>query len=128
MSQVSYVTETRSGRWKQTMVVAVLVPGCATLPDADRNLVERSCEFVVRNQTPHALEIRMRVGGSSTIAMGALNPGELLTHSAACAERGVWIGGVAIPSQVGAPVSFGVVQRWAELVEGDRVEIALHWP
>ena len=110
------------------IVVTVSVQGCATLPDRGRYLAQRSCEFIVYNQTPHALEIRIRAGAWSTTPIGALNPGELLTHSVACAERTVWIGGIAIPSQVGAAVQFGVVESRAEFVEGDRAEIALRWP
>jgi hypothetical protein len=64
----------------------------------------------------------------TTVAIGALNPGELLTHSVPCAQQGVWIGGIPIPQQVGAPVGFHIAQGWAELAEGNRVEVSLFWP
>ena len=64
----------------------------------------------------------------STTPIGALNPGELLTYSVPCTVRRVWIGGVPIPSQIGAPVSFRLVQGEVTLIEGERVEIALQWP
>jgi len=83
---------------------------------------------VVYNQTPHALEIRMSVRRLTTMPIGTLNPGELLNYSLPCARAGVWISGIPIPSQVGARVSFRSVEGGAELVEGERVAIALHWP
>jgi hypothetical protein len=70
----------------------------------------------------------MSVRRLSTTPIGALNPGELLTHSVPCAQRLVWISGIPIPQQVGAPVSFGFVQGQEALVEGERVAIALQWP
>ncbi len=90
--------------------------------------VQSTCEFIVYNRTPLALEIRMRVRAASTAPIGSLNPGELMTHSVPCAERSVWIAGVEIPPWIGAPTRFGVLQGSADLVAGERVQIDLHWP
>jgi hypothetical protein len=88
---------------------------------------QAQCVFLVDNHTSEALEIRL-VRSMSTTPIGALNPGEGLTHSVPCAQHSVWIAGVPIPAQVGAPTFFGVVEGSASLVEGDRVRIALYWP
>jgi hypothetical protein len=104
-----------------------LAASCATLPTRERHLVQR-CEFIVYDHTPYALEIRMRVRAFPTTPIGALNPGELLTHSVPCAAQAVWIGGIPMPPQLGAPVGFGVLGTAADLVEGERVEIPLYWP
>jgi hypothetical protein len=74
------------------------------------------------------LEIRLRLRSLSTAKIGALNPGELLTHSVPCAEQRVWVAGIEIPWQVGARPRFGAVYGEANLVEGERAQIALHWP
>src|SRR2546422_7292430 len=42
----------------------------------------------------------------------------LLNYSLPCARAGVWVSGIPIPSQVGARVSFRLVEGRAELVEG----------
>ncbi len=102
--------------------------GCAAAPHQGREREAVRCEFIVYNRTPHALEIRMRARTLSTTAIGALNPGELLTYSVPCAVQRVWIGGIPIASQVGASVSFRFVQGEVTLIEGERVEIALQWP
>ena len=109
-------------------VAGAVLSSCATGPHFRGGAPQRSCAIVVYNQTPHALEIRMSVRQLTTIPIGALNPGELLNYSLPCARGGVWISGIPIPSQVGARVSFRLVEGGAELVEGERVEIALHWP
>lgn len=70
----------------------------------------------------------MTVRPSSTVPIGALNPGEMLTHSVSCGLRHVWISGLPLPAQVGAPVSFAFVQADATLLAGERVDIALQWP
>ncbi|HXV85226.1 MAG TPA: hypothetical protein VD793_00930 [Gemmatimonadales bacterium] len=80
------------------------------------------------NQTPLALEVRLQVRELSTVSIGALNPGELLTHSLPCEPERVWIAGVEIPWQVGARPRFGVLYAFADLVEGERAQVALHWP
>ena len=122
----------RSTRWaggRATFVAAALVlGGCARSPQRERHVVQDDCDFVVLNRTSHVLEIRVGIRPMSTMVVGALNPGELLNHSAPCAEQGVWIEGIPIPDQVGAPLLFAVVQRWAELAAGDRVEVSLYWP
>jgi len=118
------VLPSRSARY----VFVLLACGCAAAPHLERGRETVRCDFVVYNRTPHALEIRLRAGTLSTTAIGALNPGELLTYSVPCAVQRVWIRGIPIPSQVGAPVSFRFVQGEVTLIEGERVEIALQWP
>jgi len=83
---------------------------------------------VVYDLTPHALEIRLGVGGFASTPIGMLNPGEVLNYSVPCAHGGVWVTGVPIPSQVGARVSFRSVDAWAALVPGARADVALQWP
>ena len=117
----------RRQRGLGTIVVALLGPSCA-LHTRERALAREACDFIVHNQTSQALEIRMQVRAFSTSTIGALNPGEVLTWNVACTERDVLVIGVEIPSQVGAPLQFGIVEGWADLVEGDRVHIDLHWP
>ena len=109
-------------------VAGAVLSSCAMGHHSEAALPQRTCAIVVYNQTPHALEVRMSVRRHTTMPIGALNPGELLNYSLPCARGGVWISGIPIPSQVGAPVSFRLVEGGAELVEGERVEIALHWP
>ena len=109
-------------------VAGAVLTSCATGHHSEAALPQRSCAIVVYNQTPHALEVRVRVRRLTTMPIGALNPGELLNYSLPCARGSVWISGIPIPSQVGAPVSFRVVEGGAQLVEGERVEIVLHWP
>ena len=109
-------------------VAGAVLSSCATGPHFRGGAPQRSCAIVVYNQTPHALEIRVSVRRLSMMPIGALNPGELLNYSLPCARGVVWISGIPIPSQVGARVSFRLVEGGAELVEGERVEIALHWP
>ena len=121
----------RRATWRRrppAITVALMVIGCATAPAPEPRAVPESCQFVVYNQTPLALEIRLQVRAFATTPIGALNPGELLTHAVSCAQQRVWIAGIEIPWQVGAPLRFGVLYGSAELVEGDRVQIALHWP
>lgn len=121
----------RCTRWPRVhpaIVVAVVVPSCATIPTGGPHLVQPSCEFIVHNRTPLALEIRLQVRALSTAPIGVLNPGELLTHSVPCAQRRVWVAGIELPWQVGARARFGVVHGAADLVERERIQIALHWP
>ena len=107
-------------------VAAAVASSCA--PQRQELVTPASCEFAVYNLTPHALEIRMRVRRLSTTPIGALNPGELLTYTVPCDGRRVWIVGIPIPSQVGARVSFSSVQEQVDLIEGQRVQVALQWP
>ena len=107
-------------------VAAAVASSCA--PQHQELVTPASCEFAVYNLTPHALEIRMRVRRLSTTPIGALNPGELLTYTVPCDGRRVWIVGIPIPSQVGARVSFSSVQEHVDLIEGQRVQVALQWP
>lgn len=83
------------------------------------------CEFAVSNRTPSALEIRMVVGEIATTPIGALNPGELLTHSTPCWQERVVIVGTGITS---SGARSGYLRRAAGLRPGERVLIALHWP
>jgi hypothetical protein len=110
------------------IAVAVVVASCATGRYREPQRLRKDCEFIVYNRTPLALDIRLRVRALSTATIGALNPGELLTHAVPCAERRVWIEGREIPWQVGAWLRFGALHGSADLVEGERVSIALHWP
>jgi hypothetical protein len=107
---------------------AIVACGCAAASHAEHEREAVTCEFVVVNQTPHALEIRMEARALTLTPIGAVNPGELMTHAVPCALRQVWIAGIPIPSQVGGPVRFRLVQGHATLIQGERVEIALHWP
>jgi hypothetical protein len=100
---------------------------CATLPRRERPRIGSDCEFVVYNRTGHALEIRL-LRKRATTPVGALNPGELLSESISCGEKRVWIGGIAIPAQVGAPIDVGYVLGWADLVRGERAIVSLHRP
>ena len=109
-------------------VAGAVLSSCAIEPRSEAVLPQPSCAIVVYNRTQYALEIRMRVRRLTTMPIGALNPGELLNYSLPCARAGVWVSGIPIPSQVGARASFRLVEGRAELVEGERVEIALHWP
>ena len=116
--------------WRVITAIALVVVGanCAAVRLHEDQFTDPNCDFTVYNRTPHALEIRMGVRRFSTTPIGALNPGELLTHSLPCALGYVWIRGVPIPSQVGASVSFLFVQGQEALVPGNRVEVALNWP
>jgi len=107
-------------------VAAAVAASCA--PRRQELVTPASCKFAVYNLTPHALEIRMRVRRLSTTPIGTLNPGEVLTYAVPCDRRRVWIVGIPIPSQVGARVSFSSVQGHVDLIEGQRVQIALQWP
>jgi hypothetical protein len=104
----------------------VALAACAT--GKQRTIDETACAIAVSNLTPHALEIRIGDRRLGTTSIGSINPGELLNYELPCSRGGIWVSGIAIPSQVGAPVSFQSVQSWAELVKGERVEVALHWP
>ena len=107
-------------------VAAAVAASCAA--PRQELVTPASCEFAVYNLTPHALEIRMRVRRLSTTPIGALNPGEVLTDAVPCDRGTVWIVGIPIPSQVGARVSFSSVQGHVDLIEGQRVQVALQWP
>lgn len=100
-------------------------PACVGRPVTQARIPEPTCEFVVFNRTAAALEIRMFFSQMSTVPLGALNPGELLHHSVPCSAGTVVIRGVGI-AQVG--VHTGHVQAGARLVQGARVQVALHAP
>jgi hypothetical protein len=122
------VTWSRASRVGPALAVAVMAAGCASRPMPDPDFVQRECEFRVINATPTAIEVRLITTGYSTRWIGSLNYGELLTHRVPCAARRVYVMGVEIPWQSGAPRQFGAVYGDAELVEGEVVRIALHWP
>jgi hypothetical protein len=109
-------------------LAVLLASGCAAAPHRASDAPAARCEFAVYNRTPHALEVRVEARPGSTTPIGALNPSELLTHAVPCGWRHVWVVGVPIPMQIGGPVSFRFVQAEAALIEGERVEIDLHWP
>ena len=115
-----------SRRGAASLSLALAAAGCATLPFGERDWIGGRCDFVVFNRTGSALEIRL-LRERSTRAIGALNPGELLTDRVSCAEREVWVRGTPIPAQVGAPVG-RFVYGWAELVRGERAIVSLQWP
>lgn len=102
--------------------------GCVRRPGGDSYPTPISCRYVVRNLTPSAVEIRVRVHPLSTLPIGALNPGEQLNDERPCMERLVWVEGVEVPMQAGAGTRFGVVVAMAELIESRRVRIDLNWP
>jgi hypothetical protein len=106
---------------------ALLLSGCA-LAGREGRAADRSCDFVVHNQTADALEIRLLVRGSTFTPIGVLNPGELLTYSVPCAEKRIWIRGGGLPVQAGAFARTPPLTAWTDLVEGERVIVALHWP
>ena len=108
--------------------VLALITSCAGGTHPPVALSPQSCEFIVYNRTPYALEVRLRTRRLSTTLIGALNPGELLSYAVPCALGRVWVAGIPIPSQVGARVSFSVVQEQTTLVAGQRAEVALQWP
>jgi hypothetical protein len=110
------------------VAIAIGLLGCAPLQRRESAVIQSVCAFTVANQTPYAMAVRMAVSRYSTMEIGALNPGELLHHQAACAQRTVFIQASAIPSQVGAPTPHGYLRRWADLSEGENVMIALSWP
>lgn len=103
----------------------LLLSACATSNTAEVPAGE--CGFLVRNQTNYALEIRLVRGRQSSSPIGALNPGETLTYHVPCVARFVWVRGVAIPWQVGAP-TFWPVDGAAELLPHERVAISLWRP
>jgi hypothetical protein len=110
------------------VLAGTVCSACAAGPQAESGLPAPSCTVVVFDRTPHALEIRLGVGAFTSSPIGALNPGELLTYSVPCARGGIWITGIPILQQVGAPVSFRAVGGWTALVPGGRAQIALEWP
>jgi len=110
------------------VLVGLVCSACAAGPHPQSELSAPSCTVVVFDRTPHSLEIRLGVGAFTSSPIGAVNPGELLTYSAPCAHGSIWVTGIPIPSQVGAPVSFRSVGGWTALVPGGRAQIALEWP
>ena len=100
---------------------------CSCASGSRRGLTsDVDCDYVVRNATDIALEVRRfeerRLGG-----VGTLNPGEQISDRAPCAEGRVYVLGIPVPRQVGAPTgrpAFG----FADLVRGERAQITLYLP
>jgi len=107
---------------------AVLLPGCARRAGTAARAAAPYCQFVVHNQTPSIVEVRLQVRDMATLPIGTLNPGELLTHEVPCARQRVLVEGLEVPWVVGATGRFGVLYGEATLVESQRPRIALHWP
>jgi hypothetical protein len=106
----------------------VAAAGCAarSRPVAARGGPQ--CQFVVHNQTNAPIEVRLATTSMSSVAIGMLGGGELMHHAVPCAQGHVLVLGVEIPWVVGARPRFGVIYREAELVEGARVRVPLHFP
>lgn len=122
----------KSWGFRRPHLMALLLPAlgsmaCALVSQHARGSAGSDCVFVVHNYTAQALDIRLERGLSGR-SIGAVNPGELLSESIACAERRVGVLGVPIPAQVAAPVQFRAVYASAELVYGERVILPLYWP
>jgi len=84
------------------------------------------CEYVVRNATGMALEVR-RFEERSLRGVGTLSPGEQLTESAPCSEGRVYVLGIPLPRQIGVPAGkpvFGFV----DLDPATRAQLTLYWP
>ena len=104
-------------------MVAACAPSRAQPP---RLASAELCEYVVRNATGMALEVR-RFAERSLVGIGTLNPIEQLTESAPCADGRVYVLGIPLPRQVGAPTGkplFGFV----DLEPGKRAQLSLYWP
>lgn len=112
----------------RALAPALVLAGCAVRSPAPAALSGPQCEFVIQNLTSAPIEVRLARTSMSSIAIGTLNNGEVMTHAVPCAQRYVLVFGVEIPWQVGAPRRFGVVYAEAELVEGERVRTPLRWP
>lgn len=122
------------------IALAILTVSCVR-PGRERSRGRVLCEFIVDNQTPLALEIRLvrnpsrtspigppEPGESLTPPIGSINPGESLTHAEPCADRQVLVRGIVIPISVGATMRFRFVQNGVELVEGERPRVTLTYP
>jgi len=114
--------------WRRTGTAILLLVSCAPVTRRAEHPAAVDCTVVVFNRTPHILEVRVGIRPATTLAVGTLNPGELLHHEAPCAQGALWVGGIPVPDQAGAPVWFRAVEGWTGLEEGVRSEVALHWP
>jgi hypothetical protein len=108
-------------------IIALVALGCAGRTRPATNPLSNRCELSIFNRTVHALDIRVGHWLTS-YSIGAVNTGEKVSHAVSCAEGGVWITGVAIPTSVGAPVRFHSVQDWVDVFPGERANLSLHWP
>jgi hypothetical protein len=104
-----------------------LLAGCAPARHRGASLASvETCEYVVRNATGLALEIR-RFEERRLAGIANLNPGEQITESARCAEDRVYVLGIPIPRQVGVPTGQPVF-GFADLESGKRAQLTLSWP
>ena len=108
------------------LLALVVACGPARAPRGASLASVETCEYVVRNATNLALEIR-RFEERRLAGIGSLNPGEQLTESARCAEGRVYVLGIPIPRQVGAPAGRPVF-GFADLESGKRAQLTLYWP
>jgi hypothetical protein len=104
----------------------VLVAACGARTQRDGLSSGLPCEYVVRNATGMALEVR-RFEERQLAGVGNLNPGEQLTASAPCSEGRVYVLGIPMPMQVGAP-SGRPVFGFADLERGKSAQLTLYWP
>jgi hypothetical protein len=104
-----------------------IVAGCASArPQPARLAGAETCNYVVRNATSTALEVR-RFGERSLEGIGTLNPIEQLSESTPCSDGRVYVLGIPVPIQVGAPRGrpvFGFV----DLEPGKNAQLTLYWP
>jgi hypothetical protein len=109
------------------MTTLAIVAGCASArPRPSRVTDAETCNYVVRNTTSLALEVR-RFGERSLVGIGTLNPIEQLTESTPCSDGRVYVLGIPLPIQVGAPRGrpvFGFV----DLEPGKNAQLTLYWP
>ncbi len=109
------------------LATLAIVAACGPMrPQPGRLAGTQTCEYVVRNATGLALEVR-RFEERSLRGVGTLNPGEQLTESAPCTEGRVYVLGIPLPRQVGVPTGkpvFGFV----DLDPATRAQLTLHWP
>lgn len=109
------------------VLLLALLPGCASRGSPRAGLTsEAPCEYVVRNATGMALEIR-RFEERQLAGVGNLNPGEQISDSAPCSEGRAYVLGIPIPRQVGVPTSRPVF-GFADLEPGKRAQLTLYFP
>jgi hypothetical protein len=83
-----------------------------------------SCTFVVYNRSEYALAVRVLEHGRF-LTRGEMNPGELLTGTAPCAQGRVYVQATNIV-QPWYPTR--IFRAWGDLVEGERTAIWLQFP
>jgi hypothetical protein len=103
-----------------------LVASCGASRPREALVSSLPCEYVVRNATGMALEIR-RFEERQLAGIGNLNPGEQITERAPCSEGRVYVLGIPIPRQIGVPTGQPVF-GFADLVRGERAQLTLYFP